>query len=217
MTLMTTSNMPALDIAWEQYKKDNDDKPLLKVAFHEANQRSAFQLLLWRAIGIGDWNLVKTLEEHQVVLPDNDDCTPGLLYQAICDFGDAPEAIKWLLNHGAKKDKRGPNDWTPLHYACRSGYFNTVSMLVTNGSDVNAQTCCDGGWTPLMEACASGSKDVVKFLLAHGADPEIRNLLEGVTARGIAILRGHSDVAAVLDSWSASSVDRKRVADRLRS
>jgi ankyrin repeat protein len=159
--------------------------------------------------------LATMLENRQVTLRDDivDGYENGLIYQAVREYGDAAQSsIEWLLRHGARINARGYNDWTALHLACKRGCLGAVKILLENGADMNAQTIIDGGWTPLMEACSAGKKDVVEFLLENGADPGIYNLYQEATARGIAANRGHDDVAALLDSYSAGSADRKRAA-----
>ncbi len=197
------SNSHPLLLAWEQYLKDGDRRRLFQIA-SEWDKEGAFQGLLWLAIGAGDWELAKTLEERGVGPSPAGDYSGDLLAYALQDFGDSPHAIEWLLNHGARIDERGINDWTPLHNACRRGYLGTVRVLVKNGAAVNDQTSVDGGWTPLMEACASGNQEIVEFLLSHGADPQVVNLYEGGTARDIAAKRGHREVAAILDAWPST-------------
>ena len=199
------ANGDVANIAWSVYQEDHNIEKLLDTTFKQVDVEMSLQLLLWLAIGSCDDELIKTLESRQVVLPNN----PDLIFEAMRDFGDAPNVVEWLLNHGTKIDHRSSNDWTALHLACNSGYIHTVRLLVNYGSNVNTQTNCDGGWTPLMEACVSGNKKIVEFS-GHGANTEIVNLYEGGTAREIAIKRGHLDIVEVLDLWSASLVNRKR-------
>eukprot|EP00904_Undaria_pinnatifida_P004919 jgi/Undpi1/1557/HiC_scaffold_11.g04947.m1 len=61
---------------------------------------------------------------------------------------------------------------TPLHRAAAKGHEEVVSMLVQNGSNVNAR---DGFfYTPLHLACVNGTVACVDVLLRSGADPTTR-------------------------------------------
>jgi hypothetical protein len=218
--MITTSGNPhPFCVAWEQYLKDRDKERLLATAPVPADKPSGHQFLLWMSIGVGDWELASRLEARQVSLWDCDE-GPGLIYQAVEDFGDSLsiDAVKWLVDHGALIDdhRRNANDWTALHLACRSGYLGAVSALVINGADLNLPTGIDGGWTPLMEACAAGSKAVVEFLLEHGADPGVTNSYEAGKARDIAAKKGNPEIAALLDSWTNSRPRRVREAWKLK-
>jgi Ankyrin repeats (3 copies) len=196
-------NETDLKSVWENYLEDRDMGRLVAAAPGVPDDPaggSGLQMVLWLALGADDWELVRTLENRRVALPDDRE-NPGLLYAAIEQFGDVPNVVEWLINHGASIDARGPNDWTALHYACRQGHVAAASVLLSHGADVNAVTACDGGWTPLMEACAGGRKAAAWLLLMHGADSGLWNTYEGGTARDIAVRHGHPEVAAVLDAW----------------
>ncbi|KAK7495366.1 hypothetical protein BaRGS_00013305 [Batillaria attramentaria] len=45
-----------------------------------------------------------------------------------------------LLHHGAKVNARDQNDWTPLHYACREGRDDIVTLLFEHKADLKAIT-----------------------------------------------------------------------------
>src|SRR5262249_15051745 len=152
------------------------------------------------AVGRRDWALVRRLDEHGVRLGERTEFgAVGLIHQYVSNFGDVPDVVQWLVDHGACVDFRGPNDWTPLHFAARLGYVGSVKALVGNGADVNATSNVDGGWTPLMAACAGGQNDVVKYLLDHGADRTRVNNYEVGTCREIAVKNGHKDTAEVVE------------------
>ena len=154
--------------AWKQYLKDRNASRLLYAVSQEPHQEELLRCFLWTAIGTADQNLIRKLTDKQITLPDESNCSPGYIYQAVEVFADPTHAIEWLLGRWAKINARGPNDWTALHLACNRARYIAVEVLVNKGADVNAVTACDGGWTPLMEACASGHKEIVEFLLAWG-------------------------------------------------
>ena len=49
---------------------------------------------------------------------------------------------------------------TSLHQAALDGNLAAVSLLVSNGADVNKQD--EDTWTPLHAACAEGHSDVCR-------------------------------------------------------
>ena len=71
---------------------------------------------------------------------------------------------------------------TPLHLAAEKGEFETVRLLIENGSDVNAKDM--DGYTPLHVASQTksawkpsgkGNFDVIKLLVMNGADVNAKN------------------------------------------
>lgn len=194
--------------AWNQYVRDRNRDELLMAATTDPDERNALQYVLWRAIGASDWELANSLHERGVVIREDEHNNP------VCDviswFGDVPDAIDWIVRHGASVDRRGINEWTALHAACRAGFSGAVRVLVKHGADVNANTVIDGGWTPLMEACVAGNREIVEFLLDHGADPNVRNTYEGGTARDIAAKNGHHELTHFLDQWSSPRAKWRR-------
>ncbi|KRZ56108.1 Ankyrin-1 [Trichinella nativa] len=63
------------------------------------------------------------------------------------------------------KDSRGR---TALHVASSQGHYDIVSLLVSQGSDVNAADI--NGWTPMHFSTNAGHLNVVKFLIESGAN-----------------------------------------------
>lgn len=87
-----------------------------------------------------------------------------------------------------QRDQRGS---TLLAYAARAGATNTLCLLLTLGTAVDATN--HAGWTPLMESAAKGYSPAVRALLEAGADPN-RLGREGETAL---ILASQTDAVEV--------------------
>ena len=124
--------------------------------------------------------------------PDDSGFTP--LLQAAANGDRSAAMVKLLLEHGADPNatcrdklrtvKNGTvrlGRLTPLLLAAPHANYETVSMLIKAGADVNAQDV--RGMTPLALAVATDHADprIVRLLLASGADPTIASV-EGETA-----------------------------------
>jgi len=199
-------NHRPLAVAWKKYQEDGDVDRLLGIAREQQDQELAFRGILWQAVGAGDWPLIRNLEKENVSLPEEENFP--LLHGILSEFGDVSEPIEWLVAHGASVNARDPNDWTPLHFACRAGYISAAKTLVRAGADMNLQTSIDGGLTPLMEACQGGRREVVTFLLSEGADQSITSTYG--SARDFASKAGHNDIVEILDSWPSARKPKSR-------
>ena len=62
---------------------------------------------------------------------------------------------------------------TPLHFACREGWFPVVQVLLTHHADASARNF--NHWTPLHFASWYGYSKIVRLLLEHGANVDSRN------------------------------------------
>jgi len=79
-------------------------------------------------------------------------------------WGDA-ESIKVLVDGGADINKRGEEDFTPLHYAAEQDKLEAVQCLVSLGA---ANLEDRRGDTPTRLAKILGHKEVYEFLVEHG-------------------------------------------------
>ena len=70
-----------------------------------------------------------------------------------------------------------------------------AKQLLDGGAAVDARA--NDGLTALMLASANGFTDVIRALLLRGAD--VNAARNGVKARQLAVERGHTDIAALLD------------------
>jgi len=64
----------------------------------------------------------------------------------------------------------GEGGLTPLLFAARQGYTDSVKALLDAGADINQPSEGDHT-TPLLIATVNGRFDLAKYLLEHGADP----------------------------------------------
>ncbi|KAJ5348690.1 uncharacterized protein N7506_001943 [Penicillium brevicompactum] len=103
----------------------------------------------------------------------------------------------------------GPNskslhNETALYVASQIGREDYVKLLLENGSEVDVNTPeTPHAWTPLFIACVEGHILVVEILLEFGAKQDLVDHL-GWTAKEHAALRGHLEVAEMLESWDPS-------------
>jgi hypothetical protein len=97
---------------------------------------------------------------------------------AVCGV-DGSEPVKFLLQHDPKLFDREPNEWTPLHWACRQGNSRTVKILLEHGSQVQKVTTLrpPQSWTPyeiLMHYCDTPRGFDKSTTFALGRPKEIR-------------------------------------------
>jgi uncharacterized protein len=84
---------------------------------------------------------------------------------------------------------------TALTLAAERGEFETVMMLLEDGTGVDESDGC--GWTALMKAAAGGHLAMLEALLARGADPEHRDGA-GYTALMVAVVNAREATGRAL-------------------
>ncbi len=157
---------------------------------------------IFEAAALGDLLQLEALlaAGHELVHEfSGDGWTPLHLAAA---FG-TPEAVSALLAVGARVDtlSRNPQQNHPLHAALALGKNpDSIRLLLAHGAPVNAVQA--GGFTPLFSAAIANRRDLAEILLSHGADPTQKSD-QGKTAADFARERGHTELAAWLDSLPA--------------
>ena len=107
-----------------------------------------------------EWMLSKDVN---LVFRDEEGYTP-LLSAIDRERPDKYEVLELLLKHGAPINKKGINDWTPLHMAAARNDVVALKLLVKYGADLGIRTEIDDYATPLEEARNLGRKEAVKYL-----------------------------------------------------
>lgn len=94
-----------------------------------------------------------------------------------------------------------PQASTPLANAAARGREDTVRLLLTQGSDINASN--RNGQTPLHLAVNQGSYGVVRLLLEQGAMVDVVETAAGYTPLHYAAAQGHTDLCELLIRFGA--------------
>ena len=100
-----------------------------------------------------------------------------------------------LVGNGAAVNTADWRGFTPLIWASASGHVETARYLLDNSAAVDRRA--KDGTTALMVAAANGSLEMVRLLLSRGAN--VAAVKGGLTARQLAVARGHAEVAALLE------------------
>ncbi|XP_064237951.1 cyclin-dependent kinase 4 inhibitor D isoform X1 [Aotus nancymaae] len=108
-------------------------------------------------------------------------------------FGSTTIALE-LLKQGASPNVQDTFGTSPVHDAARTGFLDTLKVLVEHGADVNAP---DGtGALPIHLAVQEGHTAVVNFLAAE-SDLHRRDA-RGLTPLELALQRGAQDLVDIL-------------------
>ena len=81
---------------------------------------------------------------------------PALIAALATDRPDRLQLLGLLLERGADPNRRGVNDWTPLHYAVSRRDVEAIRLLLANGADRSLRTRVDDYETALEEAERAG-------------------------------------------------------------
>ena len=85
--------------------------------------------------------------------------------------GDINVVLDLLKNGLLDPNAFDKNRNTPLYWACGSGQYLMVQILIEKGAKIN--TLDNIGWTPLHVACQRGHDSIVEFLIKKGANINI--------------------------------------------
>lgn len=156
---------------------------------------------------------------------DVDTATPGqsgkTFLHCAAEWNDRA-LIDFLIKHGANVNTTDENEgYTALHYACRKGSLDIVSMLLAAGADPNRVDSRKsdghgGGVRPIHCACMNGNAEIVELLIKHGANLEeecssakIGFLGGNHTPLNIAVMKGNSKIVELLLKAGAKSYRNK--------
>lgn len=118
------------------------------------------------------------------------------------------EAVRWLLEHGAKIDREG-KAWSALHYAAFAGHRDVATYLLERGANPNALST--NGSTPLMMAAREARQDIATALLASGARTDIVNE-HGENAAQWALRNNNLKIAKLIDASALTKASSESVA-----
>ena len=117
------------------------------------------------AIDCGSLKSVKWILSRNVDLSFRDDEGYTPILSAIDrEQPDKYEIIQLLIDHGAPINKKGINDWTPLHMSAAREDIEALKLLVRNGADLTIRTEIDDYATPLEEAKNLKKQRSVEYL-----------------------------------------------------
>jgi ankyrin repeat protein len=91
----------------------------------------------------------------------------GTVLQVAINYGPKEEMAKWLVENGAKLNRKDSNGNTELHLAALKGYADLTQLLVKHGADVNAVNKYNR--TALYYAAIHGYRRAADGLIAAGA------------------------------------------------
>ncbi|KAG5208767.1 cyclin-dependent kinase 4 inhibitor D [Ovis aries] len=140
----------------------------------------------------GDVQEVRRLLHRELVHPDVLNRFGKTALQVMM-FGSPTIALE-LLKQGASPNVQDASGTTPAHDAARTGFLDTLKVLVEHGADVNAP---DGtGALPIHLAVREGHTPVVSFLAAE-SDLHHRDA-RGLTPLELARGRGAQELMDIL-------------------
>jgi hypothetical protein len=113
---------------------------------------------------------------------------------AAVKLGDLQQ-VRDLLAKGADANTADRRGFTPLIWAAAGGNLELVQQLIEHGAAAGARA--NDGTTALILAASNGFVDVVRALLLAGAN--VSATRGGISARQLALSRGHADIAALLE------------------
>jgi len=90
---------------------------------------------------------------------------------------------------------KGENSWTPLHFACLSGNYELVKLILFHQANLDAETTLK--FTPLHVAAQKGFLEIAQLLITSGADINTKDLYNN-TSLHYASQNGHKKIVQLL-------------------
>ncbi|XP_062979091.1 cyclin-dependent kinase 4 inhibitor D [Elgaria multicarinata webbii] len=150
---------------------------------------------LTAAAARGDIAEVRRLLQEELVHPDSHNRFGKTALQVMM-FGNIFVAQE-LLKQGANPNIQDESGTAPAHDAARTGFLDTLKILVEHGADVNVPDA--SGSLPLHVAVWEGHKDVVCFLAPQSKLQHQDS--EGRTPLELAQQLGLSDIQGILEQY----------------
>lgn len=204
---VSTGHTPLIEAIWFKYP-DIVQYLLDKGAWLNIKTNYGFSLLdhLQYVLNVSHRGKEKIIAIKEMVdrriEKDRADAENQKLMQAVIN-GDAA-AVGACIAGGAEIDERAPilngfNDGhTPLHVACRSGFYEIAKQLIEAGADVNAVEPTFGA-VPLHKATYNGFADITELLCSvDGVNMDYQGPSNGYTPLHDALWHGFDKCAEVL-------------------
>ena len=117
------------------------------------------------AIDCGSIESVKWVLSRKIDLSFRDDEGSTPLLSAIDrDLPEKYEILQILIDHGAPINKKGFNDWSPLHLAAARNDVDALKVLIKNNADLYIRTEIDDYATPIEEAKSLNCNKAYEYL-----------------------------------------------------
>lgn len=97
---------------------------------------------------------------------------PALIAALSTARPDKRDLVELLLSFDADIERRGINDWTPLHYAVFGDQREMARLLLERGADPDARTGIDECSTPLEDAERLGKPEIADMLRRGRRSPD---------------------------------------------
>lgn len=116
-------------------------------------------------------------------------------------YGHA-QAVRYLVEHGAKIDMLTTLNWSPLYIAAWRQHLDVAKVLLSAGASTKPRTYsgeyspCPGEFTALHAAAFNGNTQMVRLLLKYGADA--RKKAGGRLPEDVARDQGHNAIERLL-------------------